>query len=167
MIHIRLLGPFEATLQDGTSVRPPGRRSLCLLACLAQAEAPRWQRHELAALLWHGRAPEQARGSLRQELVRLRRAFGPLLDDCRSGDQQLMPVLAPDRVEVIWTGFAPPPVIPCVRCRHSTAANFFRTSWFKRGTPSPLGSKTTGGRSTKWRSLACVICFVPVRRRNQ
>jgi TolB-like protein/DNA-binding SARP family transcriptional activator/cytochrome c-type biogenesis protein CcmH/NrfG len=96
MIRIRLLGLFEATRQDGTSVRPPGRRSLCLLACLAQA---RWQRQELAALLWHGRAPEQARGSLRQELVRLRRAFGPLLDECR-GDPQRMPGLAPDRVEV-------------------------------------------------------------------
>lgn len=98
MIRIRLLGPFEATRQDGTSARPPGRRSLCLLACLAQAEV-RWQRQELAALLWHGRAPEQARGSLRQELVRLRRAFGPLLDECR-GDPQHMPALAPDRVEV-------------------------------------------------------------------
>ncbi len=98
MIRIRLLGPFEATRQDGTSVHPPGRRSLCLLACLAQTEA-RWHRQDLAALLWHGRAPEQARGSLRQELVRLRRAFGPLLDECRD-DPQRVPALAPDRVEV-------------------------------------------------------------------
>ena len=98
MIRIRLLGPFEARRQDGTSVRPPGRRSLCLLACLAAKDA-NWQRSELAALLWHGRAPEQARGSLRQELVRLRRAFGPLLDEC-GGNPHRMPALAPDRVEV-------------------------------------------------------------------
>jgi TolB-like protein len=98
MIRIRLLGPFEATRQDGTLIRPPGRRSLCLLACLAQTES-RWLRQELATLLWHGRAPEQTRGSLRQELVRLRHAFGPLLDESHSNPYYMAP-LAPDRVEV-------------------------------------------------------------------
>jgi TolB-like protein/DNA-binding SARP family transcriptional activator len=97
MIRIRLLGSFEATGQDNTSLRPPGRRSLCLLACLVERESG-WQRQELANLLWHGRAPEQARGSLRQEVSRLRRAFGPLLDECHH-DPHHMPALASGRVE--------------------------------------------------------------------
>ncbi len=78
MIDIRLLGSFEARQSDGAPIRPPGRRSLALLACLAVEPRP-WPRTELAALLWPDREPEQARGSLRQELLRLRNAFGPVL----------------------------------------------------------------------------------------
>jgi TolB-like protein/DNA-binding SARP family transcriptional activator len=74
MIEIRLLGSFEARQTNGTSIHPPGRRSLALLACLAVAERP-WRRPDLAALLWPDRDPEQARGSLRQEFLRLRKAF--------------------------------------------------------------------------------------------
>ncbi|TPG59673.1 hypothetical protein EAH89_05400 [Roseomonas nepalensis] len=73
--HVRLLGPFEARRADGAPVPGLGHRGVALLAVLALAEAPP-ARDELAALLWPGRRPEQARGSLRQELLRLRRAFG-------------------------------------------------------------------------------------------
>jgi hypothetical protein len=76
-IRLRLLGSFEASTPDGVPIRPPGRRSVALLACLALEDGRPWSRETLAALLWHGRDPEQARISLRQELKRLRRAFGP------------------------------------------------------------------------------------------
>ncbi|MGG5820044.1 BTAD domain-containing putative transcriptional regulator [Falsiroseomonas sp. HW251] len=80
--RIRLLGGFEVHREDGAPVSGLGRRGIALLACLALAEQP-WTRDDLAALLWQGRSVEQARGSLRQELLRVRRALdwpagGPL-----------------------------------------------------------------------------------------
>lgn len=73
--RIRLLGAFEAHRADGTPVSGLGHRGVALLAMLTLTEVPP-ARDELAALLWPGRSTEQARGSLRQELLRLRRAFG-------------------------------------------------------------------------------------------
>ncbi|MDO9711919.1 BTAD domain-containing putative transcriptional regulator [Paracraurococcus lichenis] len=75
-IQIRMLGPFEARRADGTPIAPPGRRSVALLACLALPDEAVSTRPRLAALLWHDRGAEQANGSLRQELLRLRKAFG-------------------------------------------------------------------------------------------
>ena len=77
---LRLLGPFEARSAAGTPIRAPGLRSQALLALLA-LKPEGWSREELAALLWHGRAAEQARGSLRQEVLRIRSRFGPILSD--------------------------------------------------------------------------------------
>ncbi|MBS0641454.1 MAG: hypothetical protein JSS43_16415 [Proteobacteria bacterium] len=74
-IRIRFLGAFEAVRADGVPVPPLGRRTLALLTCLAVAEQP-WLRDDLASLLWPGRSTEQKRGSLRQEVLRLRRAIG-------------------------------------------------------------------------------------------
>nr|WP_242481753.1 BTAD domain-containing putative transcriptional regulator [Paracraurococcus ruber] len=74
-LSIRLFGAFEARQADGAPVAGLGRRSVALLACLAAPQAP-WSRDDLAALLWPGRSLRQRRGSLRQELLRLRRALG-------------------------------------------------------------------------------------------
>lgn len=73
--RIRLLGGFEAHRADGSPVSGLGRRGVALLACLGLTEQP-WTRDDLAGLLWPGRNAEQARGSLRQELLRVRRALG-------------------------------------------------------------------------------------------
>ncbi len=81
--HIRLLGTFEARSREGTPVRPPGRRSVALIACMA-LRSEGWERNALAALLWHDRAPEQARASLRQELLRLRHSLGPVVCEATS-----------------------------------------------------------------------------------
>lgn len=75
LARIRLLGGFAAWHADGTPVSGLGRRTMALLACLAMQDTP-WARDDLAALLWPGRSLDQMRGSLRQELLRLRRAFG-------------------------------------------------------------------------------------------
>lgn len=80
--HIRLLGVFEARSREGTPIRPPGRRSVALIACLALGPKG-WERDALAALLWHGRPPEQARASLRQELLRLRSSLSSVV--CQGG----------------------------------------------------------------------------------
>ena len=98
MIDVRLLGSFEARQDDGQRIRPPGRRSLALLACLAVEDRP-WWRTDLAALLWPDRGPEQARGSLRQELLRLRTAFGPVLQSS-TPDPGVLPQLDRERLDV-------------------------------------------------------------------
>jgi DNA-binding SARP family transcriptional activator len=49
---------------------------MAILACLALADYFIVERERLAELIWAGRGTEQANGSLRQELVRLRRAIG-------------------------------------------------------------------------------------------
>jgi len=91
--HIRLLGTFEARSREGTPIHPPGRRSIALLACIA-LKPDGWARDLLAALLWHGRAPEQARASLRQELLRLRHSLGPVV--CQTGVCNTLLVASPD-----------------------------------------------------------------------
>lgn len=66
----------------------PGRRSIALVACIA-LRPDGWERDALAALLWHGRALEQARASLRQELLRLRHSLGSVVRQTRSSNTLL------------------------------------------------------------------------------
>jgi TolB-like protein/DNA-binding SARP family transcriptional activator len=76
MLQLRLLGHFDFRRDDGSSLPLPGRQSMAILACLALADYFNVERERLAELIWAGRGTEQANGSLRQELVRLRRAVG-------------------------------------------------------------------------------------------
>jgi TolB-like protein len=76
MLQLRLLGPFELRRDDGSAVPLPGRQSMAILACLGLADSFTVSRERLAELIWAGRGSEQANGSLRQELVRLRRTIG-------------------------------------------------------------------------------------------
>jgi len=75
MLQLRLLGHFEFRRDDGSSLPLPGRQSMAILSCLALADYFIVERERLAELIWAGRGTEQANGSLRQELVRLRRAI--------------------------------------------------------------------------------------------
>ena len=76
MLQLRLLGRFDLRRDDGTAVSLPGRQSMAVLACLGLADDFTVARERLAELVWAGRGAEQANGSLRQELVRLRRTIG-------------------------------------------------------------------------------------------
>jgi TolB-like protein/DNA-binding SARP family transcriptional activator len=73
---LRLLGGLEIRTADGRDVTPPGRKIRALLACLALSPGAGWSRGQLTALLWGDRDEEQARGSLREALVKLRRCMG-------------------------------------------------------------------------------------------
>jgi DNA-binding SARP family transcriptional activator len=88
--RIDLLGPFRA----GTAGRPLGeglgRKAQALLAYLAATPGHRASRERLASLLWGERFDEQARQSLRQTLMALRRS----LEDRVPG------LLAVDRIDV-------------------------------------------------------------------
>src|SRR4029453_14909179 len=57
-----------------TSPRPAGKRARFWHVWLPRGSA--WSREQLTALFWGDRDEEQARGSLREALVKLRRCMG-------------------------------------------------------------------------------------------
>jgi TolB-like protein/Flp pilus assembly protein TadD len=75
-LTLRLLGGMEARTADGRDVTPAGKKTRALLACLALPPGSAWSREQLTALFWGDRDEEQARGSLREALVKLRRCMG-------------------------------------------------------------------------------------------
>jgi TolB-like protein/DNA-binding SARP family transcriptional activator len=98
MMQLRLLGPFELRRLDGARVALPGRQSMAIIACLGLAEGFSLARDRLADLIWAGRG-EQADVSLRQELVRLRRALGE--DALPLGGAVAQPVrINPEQVDI-------------------------------------------------------------------
>ena len=76
LLTFRLLGGLEVRAADGRDVTPPGRKIRALLACLALPPGSAWPREQLIALLWGDREAEQARGSMREALAKLRRWLG-------------------------------------------------------------------------------------------
>ena len=76
-IELALLGGFQARAA-GQVIDVPGRKERALLALLAMAPGKSHSREKLAALLWSDRAEKQARDSLKQALLRLRKSFDPV-----------------------------------------------------------------------------------------
>jgi TolB-like protein/DNA-binding SARP family transcriptional activator len=74
--QLRLLGGFDLHSADGRAAIPAGRKVRALLACLALSPEQARPREKLMALLWSDRSDEQARASLRQALVEMRRVLG-------------------------------------------------------------------------------------------
>src|SRR5262249_40325398 len=70
---LRVLGGFELRDAEGRDLSPSGKKQRALVARLALSPGAAWSRERLTALLWGDRDEEQARGSLRQTLVELRR----------------------------------------------------------------------------------------------
>jgi TolB-like protein/DNA-binding SARP family transcriptional activator len=98
MMQLRLLGPFELRRIDGARIALPGRQSMAIVACLGLAEGFSLTRDRLADLIWAGRG-EQADVSLRQELVRLRRALGE--DALPLGGSGAQPVrINPEQIDI-------------------------------------------------------------------
>ena len=98
-LTLTLLGGFEARVGAGEALVLPRRKARALLAYLALRPGLVCPREALMALLWGDVPAEQARHSLRQALVELRRALPngktpTLLAECDSL------LLNPDRVEV-------------------------------------------------------------------
>jgi len=98
MMQLRLLGHFELRRIDGGRVDLPGRQSMAVFACLGLSEGFSLARERLAELIWPGRG-EQADGSLRQEIARLRRVLGE--DALPAGGTVAQPVtLNADRIDI-------------------------------------------------------------------
>ena len=74
-LNLKLLGSFEARLDNGPPLLVSARKGQALLAYLAISRGRPRERIHLARLLWGSRGNEQARNSLRQTLFVLRRAL--------------------------------------------------------------------------------------------
>src|SRR6476659_9072721 len=87
--RLELLGGFRLMSGSGLEVHVRARKSRALLAILALAPHLELSRDRLIGLLWSDRADEQARSSLRQALVSLRKDFAVLEVDpiALSGDR--------------------------------------------------------------------------------
>lgn len=82
LLRLRVFGAMEAWSPTGESILPRGRKAQAILAYLAMCGEAVVPRRRLARLLWSTRWDEQARASLRQSLMELRRgivAIGPEL----------------------------------------------------------------------------------------
>jgi len=74
--RFQLFGPPQFETSAGRSITIRSRKGIGLLACLALAGGKPVGRDQLCALLWSDRQTAQARASLRQLLLDLRRDFG-------------------------------------------------------------------------------------------
>ena len=74
-LKLTLLGGFEMRRATGEIVDIPGQKDRALLAFLAIASGDTHPRERLAGMLWSERGDRQARDSLKQTLVRLRRCL--------------------------------------------------------------------------------------------
>jgi len=96
---LRVLGGFELRDADGRDFSPAGKKQRALIACLALSAGTAWSRERLTALLWGDRDEEQARGSLRQSLVELRRIGISALQSSRETVALDAGIVAVDAVE--------------------------------------------------------------------
>jgi DNA-binding SARP family transcriptional activator/class 3 adenylate cyclase/tetratricopeptide (TPR) repeat protein len=74
-LHLTLLGGFQARSPADVAIAIPIKKAKALLAYLALHPGQLHPRDKLAALLWEDSGETQARHSLRQALVGLRKAF--------------------------------------------------------------------------------------------
>jgi TolB-like protein len=87
-LKLTLLGGFEMRLSTGEVADLPGQKDRALLAFLAVAGGESHPRERLAGLLWSERGEHQARDSLKQALMRLRRCLGNADREALRADRQ-------------------------------------------------------------------------------
>lgn len=75
--RMRLIGDFGLWTAEGLPVRINSKRARALLAVLNLSPGHAASREKLCYLLWSDRARPQARGSLRQCLIEIRKALSP------------------------------------------------------------------------------------------
>ncbi|MFN2238247.1 MAG: response regulator [Thermoanaerobaculia bacterium] len=73
---ISLLGGFQMTTAGGQTVTLPSRKAQVLISYLAQRSNQPVSRGKLASMLWSGTSDQEARHSLRQCLLVIRKAVG-------------------------------------------------------------------------------------------
>lgn len=79
-VRLELLGGFRLTNGQGQPVEVPAKKNRAMLGILAMSPHMDVTRDKLAGLLWSDRADEQARNSVRQSLVALRKDFAGIDD---------------------------------------------------------------------------------------
>ncbi|MER9419705.1 adenylate cyclase [Mesorhizobium sp. M0306] len=102
-MRIRLLGGLEVTSPEHRPVRFATRKTSLLFAALVLAGRRGHRREQLSETFWPGRSNGQARNSLRQALVDIRRTF-PASSDATvyiDGDQETVALFAgPDEADI-------------------------------------------------------------------
>lgn len=102
-MRIRLLGGLEVTSPEHRPVRFSTRKTSLLFAALVLAGRRGHRREQLSEAFWPGRSNGQARNSLRQALVDIRRSF-PNSEDATvhvDGDQEAIAlIVGPDDVDI-------------------------------------------------------------------
>lgn len=102
-MRIRLLGGLEVTSPEHRPVRFATRKTSLLFAALVLAGRRGHGREQLSEAFWPGRSNGQARNSLRQALVDIRRTF-PASSDAAVyiyGDQETVALIAgPDEADI-------------------------------------------------------------------
>lgn len=73
--HLNLLGGFRLNDAGGSSITPASRKAQILIAYLAQRPGQPISRGKLSSMLWSGVGDHEARHSLRQCLLVLRKTF--------------------------------------------------------------------------------------------
>ena len=97
-VRLRLIGQMEASVPNGDSILPPGRKTRALLAIIALSAPRPVLRSRLAELLWSRRPEEQARASLRQEIHRLLEVLTPASKEVLSINRDSLAL----RPGVVW-----------------------------------------------------------------
>src|SRR5262245_13623314 len=103
--QLRLLGGFSLLGPVGEAIDIVGQKDRALLAYLALSPGVAHGRDKLAALLWSDSGERQARDSLKQCLLRLRRTLAGLHLDAIAGDRQTV-AFEIEGIEVDVTEFA-------------------------------------------------------------
>ena len=98
-LKLTFLGGFEVRLASGGVADLPAQKDRALLAILAMTPGDAQPRDRLAGLLWSERGDHQARGSLKQTLMRLRRCLNGAGDDVLAADRRSV-ALDRDRISV-------------------------------------------------------------------
>ncbi|MER9682723.1 adenylate cyclase [Mesorhizobium sp. M0184] len=102
-MRIRLLGGLEVASPEQRPVRFATRKTSLLFAALVLAGRRGHRREQLSEAFWPGRSNGQARNSLRQALVDIRRSFPASLDATVyiDGDQETVVLIAgPDEADI-------------------------------------------------------------------
>src|SRR5262245_39683330 len=86
-LSLTLLGGFEVRLATGAVADVPGQKDRALLAFLAMTSGSTHSRERLAGMLWSEHGDRQARDSLKQSLMRLRRCLGDADDGLLRADR--------------------------------------------------------------------------------
>jgi len=80
-LHVTLFGAFRVGTGDGKAIEVTGKRARAVLAILCLSPGVSMERARLCELLWQGRFQAQARASLRQTLLGLKKQLEPICPD--------------------------------------------------------------------------------------
>lgn len=87
-LELRLFGGLTVRSASGEAVQLAGQKDQALLGFLALSPGTAYARDRLASLLWSDRGEKQARDSLKQCLLRLRRSLEPIAPSALVADRR-------------------------------------------------------------------------------